>query len=165
MSGSARLDLPFLSVGQAQKEFVHNEALQTLDLLVAPAVHEAPRFDPPPSPAVGSCYLVGASPIGDWAGKPHCVAAYTSGGWRFVAPTEGMTAYVLADELWATYRAGDWELGAVRGSSVILDGLQVVGARSPAIASATGGTTVDSEARATLDQVLQALRQHGLIEM
>ena len=35
MSGTPRLDLPFLSAGQAQKEFTHNEALQTLDLIVA----------------------------------------------------------------------------------------------------------------------------------
>ena len=38
MAGTPRLALPLLSVGQAQKEFTHNESLQTLDLLVAGTV-------------------------------------------------------------------------------------------------------------------------------
>ena len=50
MSGTPRLALPFLSPGQAQKEFTHNEALQTLDFLIAGAVEEAPR----PAPGPGS---------------------------------------------------------------------------------------------------------------
>jgi hypothetical protein len=53
----------------------------------------------------------------------------------------------------------------LRGSALLLDGLQVVGGRGPAIASPTGGMTMDSEARSTIDAVLAALRQHGLIEM
>ena len=35
MSNTPRLRVPFLSPGQAQKEFFHNEALQTFDILVA----------------------------------------------------------------------------------------------------------------------------------
>ena len=53
----------------------------------------------------------------------------------------------------------------LRGSALFLDGIQVVGARRPAIASPNGGTTTDSEARAAIDQLLNALRAHGLIEM
>jgi hypothetical protein len=53
----------------------------------------------------------------------------------------------------------------LRGSALLLDGIQVVGARRPAIASPSGGSTTDSEARATLDQLLNAMRAHGLIEM
>src|SRR5581483_2077842 len=60
MSTTPRLDLPFLAVGQAQKEFTHNEALQTLDALVAGAVEGAPLPAPPVSPALGSCYMVAA---------------------------------------------------------------------------------------------------------
>jgi len=56
-------------------------------------------------------------------------------------------------------------LRPLSGSAVLVDGAQVVGPRCPAIVSPTGGTTVDSEARSTLDQLLDALRGHGLIEI
>jgi hypothetical protein len=75
-----------------------------------------------------------------------------------------MNFYVKADSRWATYRAGAWEIGIVRGSSVMIDGQKVLGPRASAIASPAGGTTVDSEARSSIDQILEALRQHGLIE-
>ncbi len=163
MSGTPRLDLPFLSAGQAQKEFTHNEALQTLDLMVAAAVEEAPRADPPGSPAAGDCYIVGTSPTGDWSGMSQSVAGYTNGGWRFVAPVEGMSVYVKADGVVATFRQAAWETGVVRGSSMVIAGQQVVGARLPAIAEASGGSTVDTEARTVIEAILGALREHGLI--
>lgn len=164
MSVTPRLNLPFLSAGQAQKEFTHNEALQTLDAIVAGGVEEPPRTAPPTSPSAGACYIVAPSPTGAWAGKSQSIAAYTSGGWRFVAPLEGMSAYVRSAGVWATYRSGAWELGVVRGTSIVVAGQQVVGSRSGAIASPSGGTTVDGAARSAIDQILTALRQHGLIE-
>lgn len=164
MSGTPRLDLPFLSAGQAQKEWTHNEALQTLDILVSGAVEEEPRADPPASPILGAAYIVGASPTGAWAGKPQTVAAYTNDGWRFVVPVEGMRLYVKSTSLCSLYRAGNWEIGVVRGANVVIGGEQVVGARQGAIASPAGGATTDSEARAAVDQILNAMRAHGLIE-
>ena len=164
MSATPRLALPMLSAGQAQKELTHNEALQTLDALVAAGVEEGPRAAPPPSPTVGACYIVSTTPSGAWAGKPQHLACYTSGGWRLLPPTEGMNVYVTSSSIWATYRSGGWETGTVRGTTLVLGGQQVVGGRIAAIPSATGGTTIDAEARSTIDQILAALRQHGLIE-
>ena len=164
MTLSARLRLPYLIAGQAQKELVHNEALQTLDFLTAAAIEEAPRNDPPPNPIVGTCYIVGPSPTGMWAGKDQCIVGYTSGGWRYVAPVEGMSAYVKATGVYASYRAGTWEFGALRGTNLMLGGVQVVGSRQAAIPGPTGGTFVDVEGRFAIGQILAALRQHGLIE-
>ena len=165
MGATPRLALPFLSAGQAQKEFYHNEALQTLDMLVGGAVEEGPRADPPATPALGAGYIVGASPTGAWAGKSGYLAAFTSGGWRFVTPTDGISAYVKAVGAWATYRLGNWEIGTLRGSQLIVNGQQVVGGRCAAISSASGGTTIDAQARTAIDQILAALRQHGLIDI
>jgi hypothetical protein len=164
MSGSARLNLPFLSAGQAQKEFCHNEALQTLDLVAAAAVEEGPRSDPPSSPAVGACYIVGTSPTGEWAGRAQCLAGYTSGGWRFITPQPGLTAYVKSTDTWACYRSGIWEIGTLRGASLVVGGDQVVGSRLDAIAGPSGGATVDAEGRTAINQILAALKQHGLID-
>jgi hypothetical protein len=146
------------------KPYVHFYATQTLDMIVGGAVEDGPLVTPPASPPIGDAYIVDLTPTGDWAGHPASVAAYTSGGWRFVAPFDGISLYVKSQGLWANYRAGAWEMGLLRGSSVIIGGQQVVGSRAAAIASASGGATVDTEARATIDQILAAMRQHGLIE-
>jgi Protein of unknown function (DUF2793) len=110
------------------------------------------------------CFLVDVAPTADWAGKANCIAAFTSGGWRFDEPVEGLTAYVKSLASWANFRDGAWEIGQVRGSALARGGRQVIGSQAAAIPPATGGSTVDAEARQTLDLILDALRQHGLIE-
>jgi hypothetical protein len=145
MSVTPRFALPMLAAGQAQKELLYNEALQTLEMLVVTVIEEPPRTTPPPSPVWGSCYIVGPVPSGPWAGKAQCLAAFTSGGWRFVAPVHGMSAYVRSTETRAIYRDGNWQLA------------------DDSIASPSEGTTVDAQARSAIDQILSALRQYGLI--
>jgi hypothetical protein len=163
MESTPRLGFPFLAVGQANKELVHNESLQALDAIVAAAVEQPPLNDPPSSPVVGRCYIVGDAPTGPWAGKAQCLAEYTSAGWKLVAPAEGMTAYVSSTGTVAAYRAGAWE-GRIRGTELILDGQKVVGGRGSPIASPSGGTVVDAEARSAIGAILSALRTHGLIQ-
>jgi hypothetical protein len=46
----------------------------------------------------------------------------------------------------------------------MINGEQIIGSRGVAIASPAGGSTVDAEARSSIDQILAALRTHGLIE-
>ena len=133
-------------------------------MLIAAAVEGLPLAAPPPSPAVGNCYIVGASPSGAWAGKAHHLAAYTSGGWRFIAPRDGLNAYVKSNGATAVYRSGAWVFGDLSGSQVSVDGTKVVGARGAAIANPTGGAVLDAEARAAIGLMLAALRQHGLIQ-
>jgi hypothetical protein len=145
MNITPRFGLPLLAAGQAQKELSFNEAIQALEVLAAPAVEEPPLATPPTSPVPGSCYIVAAGPTGAWAGKAHCLAAFTSGGWRFVAPANGLSAYVRSTGSRTIYRDGAWELSG-----------------GP-IASPSGGATVDTQARSAIDQILDALRQHGLI--
>ena len=144
MAATPRLALGLISPGQAQKELFHNEALQVLDLLVGASVEEAPRNDPPASPANGACYIVGPAPSGAWSGKAQQIAGYTSGGWRFVAPFEGLFVHVRDGDVIARHNGSAWTL-------------------SPAVAAPAGGTTVDAEARASIAAILSALRQHGLI--
>jgi hypothetical protein len=132
--------------------------------MVAAAVEEPPRSTPPGSPTLGQSYIVGASPTGAWAGRTKCVACFTSGGWRLVDPRDGLIAFVKSTAVWALFRNGAWELGNIRGSSLILAGQQVVGSRAAAIAAPSGGTTIDAESRSAIGQILTALRQHGLIE-
>lgn len=160
---SARLGLPMLVPGQAQKEWFHNEALALLDLATQSGVVAVGVDTPPPSPAAGQAWIVGTAPTGGWAGKAGSIAGWTEGGWRFVAATEGMAVWDGATGQVARYVGGTWMLGTVAASRVTIAGLQVVGARRAAIADPTGGSAVDAEARITIAAILAALRGHGLI--
>lgn len=51
----------------------------------------------------------------------------------------------------------------LRKTALFVAGEQVVGARADAISAPFGGTTVDSEARTAIEQLLTTMRQHGLI--
>ena len=82
----------------------------------------------------------------------------------FARSRDGMIAYVRSSAVWATFGAGAWELGMLRGSSLVVGGQQVIGPRGGAIAGPSGGATIDSEVRAAVTQILAALRQHGLID-
>jgi hypothetical protein len=163
MESTQRLALPVIVAGQAQKEIAHNEALQIIDLLLAGAVEEPPRSAPPPAAQAGQCFIVDTTPSGAWAGMAGHVAAYTTGGWRFIAPVEGMRLHVRSEQVEACYAAGGWELGTLRGSKVMLDGLQILGPRAAAIANPSGGAQVDAEARSAISAILASLRAHGLI--
>ena len=163
MTGTARLQLPLLSTGQAQKEMTVNEAFQLLDVLTGGCVEEGPRPARPGSPALGACYVTADAPTGEWTGKPGYVAAFTSGGWRLYPPIDGLSLYNKAGGQWISYSAGAWEEGIVRGSSLVLGGQQVVGVQAAAIADPAAGSIVDAEVRSAVIQILAAMRQHGLI--
>lgn len=160
---SARLGLPLLQVGQAQKELTHNEALTLLDIAVQPVVEAVGLTQPPGAPDVGACWIVGTNPAGAWSGQAHAIAGWTEGGWRFLPARVGMAAWSRADGALATFDGSAWAIGTIAGARLVLGGQQVVGERQPGIALATGGATIDVEARATLAAVLAALHAHGLV--
>jgi hypothetical protein len=143
----------------------HNESLQLLDALVAAAVEEPPLSSPPGSPAVGSCYIVGPGPIGDWSDRAAHLAAFTEGGWRFIAPRDGMSVLIRSSGTRAVFRDGAWEIGTLTGLQVSIGGKKVLGARGSPIASPSGGSVIDSESRTAIGQILVAMREHGLIEL
>jgi hypothetical protein len=163
MTTTARLALPLIEPGQAQKEMTHNEALATIDAALHAGVVDIGGDAPPAAPAAGQCWIVGAAPTGVWAGHPLALASWTAGGWRFVRPVEGMAVWSVADGVVARFVGGRWEKGVVRAGVLRVAGEQVVGARQAAIPAPTGGSVADLEARATIGNILTALRSHGLI--
>ena len=162
-NGTARLGLPMLEAGQAQKELTHNEALAAIDLMIGSSVEEAERNDPPAEPNAGQCWLVGSAPIGPWSGMTDAIAGWTDGGWRFIVPVEGMTVWDLARKLTWRWSGAEWRPGEIMGTRLILGGTQVVGSQGAAIAAPAGGDVADTEARSAVVSILAALRLHGLI--
>jgi Protein of unknown function (DUF2793) len=141
---SGRWKLPLLAVGQMQKEVTHNEALTLIDALIAPVV-EARGVDTPPSaPVVGQCWLVGPAPSGVWTGAAQHLACWTSGGWRLIAPRDGMTVRLAG------------------GAMLQFDG--ALWATPVSVAVPTGGTVVDSEARTAVTALIAQLQLQGWLE-
>lgn len=161
---SARFALPFLQPGQAQKEVFHNEALAIADMLLHPVVEGPPLAAPPADPVAGQCWIVGAEPSGAWAGAANKLAAWTGGGWRFVAPVPGLLAWSRAGSCWLHWSGSAWSDGTLPAAGLSVGGRKVVGARGAAIPSPSGGTIIDEEARAAVAAVIVALKSHGLID-
>jgi hypothetical protein len=162
MEMTPRLGLPLLVAGQVQKEVFLNEALALADLLIAGSVEPAPIASPPASPTTGTLYRVAAAGAsGAFAGQEGKLAGWTEGGWRFVAPVEGMR---LTERGSVAYRDGLWTSGSLRASEVLIGAQRVLGARQAAVANPAGGTVVDTQGRLAITQILAALRAHGLIE-
>ncbi len=74
---------------------------------------------------------------------------------------DGMTATVAAASPDGTKTARLTAANA--GSTLAINGTQVVTAQGAAVANAAGGATVDAEARTALNALLARLRVHGLI--
>ena len=159
---SDRLKLPLLAAAQAQKEVTHNEALALADIAVQAVVQAVAPTNVPASPVVGQCWIVGAAPTGAWTGRAGNIAGWTSGGWRFVAPFEGMRVWSLTDGVIVRRGASAWLVGAMTAASLSVGGQQVVGARAARITAPTGGTTIDSQARAAIAALIAGLETHGL---
>lgn len=142
-SASPRYALPLLFAGQSQKEVIVNEALLAADILLHPAI-EAVLSSPPTTPATGQCWLVGSGATGAFAGQSDRIAAWSEGGWRFLAPREGVRAYDIASAAYRLYAGGAWHLAT-------------------APTAPTGGSVVDSEARSAIATIIASLRTAGVI--
>jgi len=90
---SPNLKLPYLAPAQAQKHVTHNEALRQLDAIVQLSVATV-TGTPPASPENGDRVIIGDTPTGDFADKPHQVAAFQDGAWAYYPPKTGWQAYI-----------------------------------------------------------------------
>lgn len=137
-----RWGLPFLFAGQAQKEAFVNEAHALVDALLHCAV-EAQADTPPADPADGACWLVGSAPTGAWTGRAGQLACRQQGVWLFLPPRDGMRVLDRSTGQEIFYNAG-W-----------------IAPAAPPLP--TGGTTVDTEARAALAALVGLLRSTGTL--
>lgn len=116
---------------------------------MAGAVEEPARADPPTAPAVGASYIVASGATGLWTGQDDSIAAFTPGGWRIIAPIDGLWRLGEVERRDRAYSNGGWSL--------------VLSAPQAAISDAAGGVTIDAESRAAISAILGALRAHNLI--
>ena len=141
---SARLALPLMWTGQAQKELWHNEALTLLDIAAMPAAVDLSVTTPPADPVEGDCWIVGADATGAWTGRAGQLAGWTAGGWRFVDPPNGARVWIIAAAAWAQRGTSGWTILAP-------------------LPAPSGGGVVDAEARTAIAALIEQLRSHGIV--
>jgi len=95
-STTPRFSLPLLFAGQAQKEFFVNEAHVLIDVLMHMSV-KGLASTPPSAPAEGECWLVDATPVGEWAGHIDSIAFFAAGAWSFLNPVPGMRVFNISN--------------------------------------------------------------------
>lgn len=106
---------------------------------------------------------MGDTPPGAWAGQARALAVWPDGGWRMIAPLDGMVGWPAADGLFVRHDGAVWSLGDVVARRLLAAGIPVVGLQQPQISTPSGGATVDAEARVAAFAILAAFRTHGLI--
>lgn len=116
MADTPRLDLPYLSASQAQKEIMHNVSLDRLDLLVQCVVLDRNLATPPASPTLGDAYIVGAAPTGVWVGHANDLALYINLQWQFIAPLPGFQCWVLDEAVQVGWSGSAWTITASGGA-------------------------------------------------
>lgn len=140
-SVTPRHALPLLFSGQAEKEFYVNEAHALTDALLHCAI-EGIGDTPPAAPDEGDCWLIGPAPTGEWTGQSGRIASRQFGNWLFAGPRDGLTVLNRSTGQILRFHAG-W-----------------IAPTAPA--APTGGTTVDSQARAAVAALLAALSEAGI---
>jgi Protein of unknown function (DUF2793) len=162
---SARLNLPLLAAGQAQKEITHNEALSRLDGLVQMSIEARNLPVPPVAPVIGHCWIVPVGASGVWSGHAQEIAHWTSGGWRFSVPLPGFIAWSKADSVFGWFDGSAWNWNAWPVGGLRIGGAPMLVSARPAISTPVGGATVDVQSRDAVTAILSALRSHGLIQV
>lgn len=141
-NSSPRFSLPFLYVGQAQKEFYVNEAMALTDAIMHCAI-EGTSANPPATPVNGQAWHIASNATGDWSGKSGQIASWQSGAWTYITPRDGMRIFNRATgQSWLYF--SEWKA-------------------PQEVALPSGGGNVDSEARATLNQLVAALKLAGIL--
>ena len=137
---TANAGLPLVFVGQAQKEFIINQALSMIDACLFGIVAEA-RTDPPDPVDDGAAFLVMPSANGEWVGKDDHLALRIADSWIFIEPMPGMRLFDRAAGCMRFF-SSEWQLGE-------------------APIAPSGGSVVDSEARSAIDAIIGLLSAHG----
>ena len=139
-SATKNVSLPFLFSGQAQKEFYINQSLSLIDALLQRGIHGSLSM-PPSDPLDGDCYRVLSPADGAWIGQEDKLAVQVGGAWHFVEPKVGMTIFDQNASCMLHFNAG-WQ-SAVEPSAP------------------SGGDTIDTQARAAISDLIEALRSTG----
>lgn len=117
MAETYQFSLPLVAAAQAQKHVTVNDALSRLDAVAQLRVVSTAVATPPGSPVDGQAYVVAAAATGVWAGHEGEVAVFLNGGWVFIVPLEGWSAWDEASGERLLFDGQDWHGGGIAHSA------------------------------------------------
>jgi hypothetical protein len=147
-----RLGAPELATSQANKEETVNEQIRYVESGAGHFIFkDRDLATSPGSPADGDCYLVAASPTGDWTGHAGDIAFYMNTEWKFIEVIEGFTAWVNDENVFVGYDGSAWVSLSGNPIEVLDEGvsettsltsLDFVGSNVSAVDDGSGNVTV-----------------------
>ena len=148
MTTTPTFGLPDWAAAQATPWLTENQVKRIIEAAARGIIEDNDLSAPPGSCADGACYLVAGTGTGAWAGEDGrmaiAVGTNAASGWYFVTvAAEGVRLYVRDEDLTQFYR-GSWFVPTT-------------------IADASGGATIDSQARTAINSLLAWARSAGHI--
>jgi len=118
MSETYQFKLPLVQAAQAQKHVTVNEALARLDAVAQLRLVSVSELVPPMTAADGAAYGVPLGAVNDWNGQTGSIAIFANGGWVFVAPKIGWSAWIEDIARQAVFDGMTWSanIAAMTGS-------------------------------------------------
>lgn len=116
MVNTPHLNLPLLSGAQAQKHVTVNEALTLVDAASNLTLLTNLGVTPPANPADGDAYVVPTNAEGAWSGADGQVAVFSNGGWLFLQPKSGWSAFDADTFTSCVYSGNAWVAPALAAS-------------------------------------------------
>lgn len=104
--------LPLVQAAQAQKHVTVNEALARLDAAAQLRLISVGETVPPVIATDGVAYAVPLGAVNAWDGHVGDVAIYSNGGWVFLTPSVGWSAWIVDQAADAMFDGFDWRIGA-----------------------------------------------------
>jgi hypothetical protein len=108
MTKTPHLAIPLLVPNQAQKEITLNEALLLIEVLLVGVAKDIYLKQPPDNAGEQDIYIIGENPTDIWQHKANHIA-YFFQGWRYCAPKEGMSMFVLKTSASYRFINNNWE--------------------------------------------------------
>lgn len=153
---TSRYKLPLLAVGQAQKEYTHNEALLLVDNLLNPSILsildnpdtiadiiDAHQIETDQTSGATKAWLISPAPDGIWSQRANQIAIMTDNGFRYIEPLDGMRIFNAQSGCIMIYRERAWYMAST-------------------LVAPSGGSVIDSQARESIAAILNNLQQFGL---
>ena len=113
MTSTTKFELPLVQASQAQKHVTVNEAVQRLEAVSQLRIEATSVPTPPVAPSEGEVYAVGPGATGLWTGADGLLAVFLNGGWEFITPRTGWTAWEAESGQRMVFDGVDWIANAM----------------------------------------------------